>query len=82
MMTARALVISVLEGEGEKDYGEGMEREKGEAKEKEGRGREIELSVQLSFGNIHVPITSCKDVWVGQLLARVLITVKRGSNST
>lgn len=47
-MTARALVISVLEGEGEKDYGEGMEREKREAKEKEGRGREIELSVQLS----------------------------------
>lgn len=47
-MTARALVISVLEGKGEKGYGEGMEREKGEAKEIEGRGREIELSVQLS----------------------------------
>lgn len=37
-MAARALVISMLDGQGEKDYGEGMEREKGEAKVKEGSG--------------------------------------------
>lgn len=37
-MAARALVISMLDGQGEKDYGDGMEREKGEAKVKEGSG--------------------------------------------
>lgn len=35
-----------------------------------------------SFRNIHVPITSCKNVWVGHLSARHLIRVKWGSNST
>lgn len=83
-MAARALVISMLDGQGEKDYGE-KENGKGERRGKSERGKwgerlntvhSYQSNPFTSFRNIHVPITSYKNVWVGQLSARHLIRVK------
>lgn len=63
----------------------------GERRGKRGRGKwgerlntghSCQSNPFTSFRNIHVPRTSCKDVWVGHLSATHLIRVKWGSNST
>lgn len=77
-VAARALLISVLEGQGRKGLWEEREREKRTGKREGGQGRQIgqgescQSNPFTSSRNIHVPITSCKNIWTGQLLARLL----------